>query len=254
MVDLGWTVERAPAAAAASGQVARALLDRLVAICQNEDWTVDIDPGTQSWKDTMTVEGFWQNPCFDPEKSDVDESNSLTVTIRESDGRFVAINALRFWQTDSFNEIIAAGELFYGRNCPLIRPLPLVLPKSYPDLAGMIGYSGGTVISPERRGQRLGLMTTRLVRCLAELSVQPDHHVGHFFHTRSGERPPDHPYHFARCTKCLSHLPIPDRPEPHPLWMLDMTREEFLAQARRDVAKLAEEGQEKLHDLALLTP
>lgn len=254
MLDLGLRVDRAVPEPLRDRQVARDLFNHLQAICAGENWRIEIDPGTQSWDRTMVAEGFWRNPCFVPEKSDVHEQNSLTVTVREADGKFVAINALRFWQTDSFNEIISSGELFYGRNCPLIRPLPLILPEEYPDLNGMIGYSGGTVIGSGRRGQRLGLLTTRLVRCLAEISVQADHHVGHFFHTRPGELPPKQPYHFARCTKCLSHLPIPDRPEPHPLWMLDMTREEFLAQARRDLSKLADEGHEDVRDLALLTP
>jgi len=229
------------------------LLDWFQAICEGENWRLEIVPGPRTWLDLMNDKGFWANPCFDPDKSDVDETNCMSVTLHDADGKFVATNALRIFETESFNEIMRSGQVFHGLGCPLRRPIPLILPSGHTEMSGRIGYSGGTVICPSKRGLRLGLMTTRIVRCLAEIAVEADWHSCHILHTREGEMPP-HPYHFARVVKCFPELKLPDRHEATPVWLLDITREEFLAQAERNVAELVAKGQQNVGDLALLSP
>jgi hypothetical protein len=253
MAELSMLLSRDTRAEQEKAQSARELLDCFLRICEGENWRIEIVPGPRLWLDLMESHGFWANPCFNPDKSDVDESNTMSITIHDADGKFVATNVMRIFETENFNEIMASGVVFHGLGCPLRRPIPLVLPRTHPNLSGLIGYSGGTVISHSKRGLRLGLMTTRIVRCLAEISVKADWHSCHILHNRPGEMAA-HPYHFARADKCFPELKLPDRQEPLPVWLLDITREEFLTQAARNVSDLIEKGQQNVGDLALLTP
>lgn len=227
---------------------------QLVRMCEEENWTCQISDDIQDWKSAMLAEDGWINPTFDPEKSDVDQSNSACVIIREADGGFVACNAVRIFFTDSFREVMASGELFYGRGIGLFRQLPLILPVDFTDISGRIGYSGGTLISSKHRGKKLGLLTTRLVRVLAERLFSANHHAGHIFQNRPHDPWPQFPYHFLRCVPCMPHLHIPDRKQDQMLFLVDISRAEFLTQVRRDVRKLVGEGDQTLNDLALLAP
>jgi len=161
----------------------QAVLDWFTAICEAEGWTLTIEPGCEAWLRVVEREGHWVNPCFDPSKSDVDETNSLSIVIeRTASGTFVAGNTLRVWRTSSFLDVIESGEIYYAKRAPEHRPLPLIRPADYPDLSGLIGYSGGTVVDPALRGARVGLMTTRMARLLAEVSFRVDHHTGLCFY------------------------------------------------------------------------
>lgn len=227
---------------------------QLVRICEEQNWTCQISDDIDDWKDVMLAEGGWVNPTFDPEKSEVDRTNTACVVIREANGRFVACNAVRIFFTDSFREVMASGELFYGRGIGLFRQLPLILPDDFTDISGRIGYSGGTLISPRHRGKKLGLLTTRLVRVLAERLFRANHHAGHIFQNRPDDPCPQFPYHFLRCVPCMPHLRIPDREQDQLLFLVDISRTEFLAQVRRNVRQLVREGNQTLDDLALLAP
>ena len=224
----------------------------LIGICENEGWTCQIEEGSGLWKETMLKQQGWINPTFDPEKSIVDESNTASVVIRDADSDFVACNALRLFVTKSFREVIRTGELFYGPSMRLINGLPMILPEDFEDFSGRVGYSGGTLISPRYRGKRLGLLTTRFVRLLADRWFDASHHAGHIFQNRPLDPWPRHPYHFTRCTPCLPALEIPDRSQSQLLFLVDISQAEFLAQVRRNVRKLVREGDQTLDDLALL--
>lgn len=227
---------------------------QLVSICEEQDWTCQISDDIRDWKAVMLAEDGWINPTFDPEKSEVDSSNTACIIIREANGAFVACNAVRIFFTESFREVMESGELFYGRGIGLFRRLPLILPEDFQDIAGRIGYSGGTLISSRHQGKKLGLLTTRMVRVLAERLFRANHHTGHIFQNRPDDPWPRFPYHFPRCVPCMPHLRIPDRRQDQLLFLLDISRAEFLAQVRRDVGKLVREGNQTLDDLALLAP
>ena len=228
--------------------------NHLIALCENAGWDCQIAEGPELWKETMLDEAGWINPTFDPEKSLVHERNTASVVIRDSKSDFVACNALRLFTTDSFREVMRTGELFYGPSMRLLNGLRVILPDHFADLAGRIGYSGGTLVSPRHRGKRLGLMTTRLVRLLADRLFDADVHAGHIFQNRPSDPWPRHPYHFARCTPCMPNLDIPDRREGYLLFLVDISQAEFLAQVRRNLRKLVREGNKTLDDLSLLAP
>ncbi len=228
--------------------------NHLVSICENEGWTCQIAEGPELWKEAIVSAGGWINPTFDRDKSKVNNSNSASVVVRDRQGEFVACNALRVFVTDSFRDVIATGALFYGPSMRLLNGLDVILPEEFPDLAGRIGYSGGTLISPRHRAKRLGLMMTRFVRLLGERLFDANHHTGHIFQNRPEDPQPRNPYHFARCTPCLPSLMIPDRQQDQLLFLIDISQAEFLSQVRRNVRKLVSEGNKTLRDLTLLTP
>ncbi len=225
---------------------------RLMEMCWNEGWSCVISEGTAYWKETIAAEGGWVNPTFDPDKSQVDETNSASVVIRDQAGDFVACNGFRLFLTDSFKLVLSSGGLFYGPSMRLLKGLPVILPPDFRDLSGKVGYSGGTLISTRHRGRRLGLLVTRLVRLIGEQAYTVDHHVGNIFQNQPNLPPPRHPYHFARCTICMPYMRIPDRHEDRLIFLLDSLRAEFLAQVRRDLGNLVGEGNKTLDDLALL--
>lgn len=230
------------------------LANHLMAICENEGWTCRITQGTGHWLDTITAQEGWVNPTFDPDKSPVDRTNSASIVLTDRDGGFVACNAYRLFITDSFKGVLSSGELFYGPSMRLLKGLPVILPDTFRDPSGKVGYSGGTLINKRYRGKRLGLLTTRLVRLIGERVHTVDHHAGNIFQNRPNDPFPKHPYHFARCTPCMPYMRIPDRREDLLIFLLDSTRAEFLTQVRRDVGKLVREGHKTLDDLALLVP
>jgi len=231
-----------------------ALMDRFLALCDGCAWDLAFEPGAELWARTMEREGFWANPCFVPGKSRVDEANAMSLLVTErATGRFIAACALRFWWTDSFLDVIESGEVYYDRASPLLTRLPVARGPGLPDASGVIGYCGGNVVSPALRGARISLMTTRFIRLLAETTQRADHHTGLcFYPTGADTTKPNH--HFSRVHRILDGLHIPDRDEARPVYYLEMTREEFLAQTRRDVLQLARDGKQDLSDLALLRP
>lgn len=227
----------------------------LIAICENEGWSCQIEEGPDLWKKAIVTAGGWLNPGFDPDKSDVNHANSASVVVADAKGMIVACNAMRMFETDSFKHSMRRGDLFYGPDkTRLLYGMPLCLESDYVDFWGRIGYSGGTYISREHRAKRLGLLTTRFVRLIAEHLHQADHHAGLIFQNRPNDPRPRNPYHFARCRMCMPFMRIPDRYQDQPLLLVDISREEFLAQIHRDVRKLVREGDQTLNDLALLVP
>lgn len=225
----------------------------LMEICTNEGWTCEITPGARALKQAFNDQKAWFNPGMDPDKSPLNESNSLSVIIRDGDGRFVASNGLRLFLTESFNAVMQHYGEFYGNALRVLHPVELILPDDYPDLVGSIAYSGGTLVAPHMRGRKLGMLTTRLVRVLGERLFRADHHAGHLFQNHPGG-PVTQPYHFTRCVPCKPHLHIPDRWQDDTLYLVEMTREEFLAQVDRNLAELVAQGDQTLADLALLGP
>ena len=231
------------------------LASHLVSICESEGWVCEIAEGPDLWKETIVEAGGWLNPGFDPDKSDVSEANCASIVIREGNGDFIACNALRVFVAESFRYVMARGDLFYDPSVTrLLNGVPLCLEDNYEDLNGRIGYSGGTLVAPRHRGKRLGMMTTRLVRLLAERLYKADHHTGLIFQNRPDDPWPKNPYHFARCRPCMPYLRIPDRQQDQLLFLVDLSREEFLSQTRRNVRQLVREGDKTLNDLALLAP
>lgn len=230
------------------------LATRLLAMCENEGWSCRITHGTGHWIETIKAQDGWVNPTFNPDKSPVDRGNSASIVIRDRNDDFVACNAYRLFVTESFKSVLSSGELFYGPAMRLLNGLPLILPETFSDLRGRVGYSGGTLIARRHRGRRLGLLTTRLVRLIGERLHAVDHHAGNIFQNRPNDPFPKHPYHFARCTPCMPNMRIPDRQEDHVILLLESTHAEFIAQVRRDIGKLVGEGDETLGDLALLVP
>jgi len=231
------------------------LSKHLIAMCENEGWTCQVEAGPALCKKSLISAGGWLNPGFDPDKSDVNRSNTASVGVVDEKGRIVACNAMRLFETDSFKHSMRRCDLFYGPNkTRLLYGMPLCLEDDYEDFGGRIGYSGGTYISRENRARRLGLFTTRFVRVIAEYLHQADHHAGLIFQNRPNDPRPRNPYHFARCRMCMPYMRIPDRYQDEPLLLVDISREEFLAQVHRDVRKLVREGNQTLDDLALLVP
>lgn len=235
-------------------EVAR-LATHLASICENQGWQCALADGPQVWKDAIVAAGGWLNPGFDPEKSDVDERNASSVVITDAAGEIVACNALRIFVTESFRRIMRRGDLFYGpRTTRLLNGMPLCLEDDYEDFGGTIGYSGGTFVARKYRGLRLGLLTTRFVRLIAEGQFQVDHHAGLIFQNRPLDPRPKAPYHYARCRLAMPFMRLPDRHQDEPLLLVDIRREEFLSQVQRNVRDLVREGNETLDDLALLVP
>ena len=229
--------------------------NHLASICENQTWRCDIEDGPEAWKAAIVAAGGWLNPGFDPDKSDVDESNASSVVITDADGEVVACNALRIFVTDSFRRIMRRGDLFYGpRTTRLLNGMPLCLEDDYEDFGGTIGYSGGTFVARKYRALRLGLMTTRFVRLIAERQFRVDHHAGLIFQNRPLDPRPKAPYHYARCRMALPFMRLPDRHQDEPLLLVDIRREEFLSQVQRNVRDLVRKGNQTLDDLALLVP
>ena len=227
----------------------------LVSICENEGWTCQIAEGPELWKEAIVSVGGWLNPGFDPEKSDVDRSNSASVVIAKQNGEIVACNAMRFFVTKSFKFIMGRGDLFYGPTTTrLINGMPLCLEDDHEDFGGKIGYSGGTYIAEKHRGSRLGLMVTRFVRLIAEQLHSADFHAGLIFQNRLNDPRPRNPYHFARCRMCMPYMRLPDRHQDQPLLLVDIDRQEFMAQVGRDVRQFVRKGDQTLDDLSLLAP
>ena len=225
-----------------------AYLDRL---CEKADLLLDIQLGPQAWIEAIREQDGWLNPTFDPRSSDADESNSGSVVLRDGNGRVLACNAVRLFETDSFVSLLSSGDLFHRLGHPNRTPQRSILPAGY-DLAGRISYSGGTLVTPSARGRRLALLTTRLVRLIGERLFRADWHTGVIFHTRDG-RMPDKPYGFQRITPCLEALTIPERPQAQTLFLVELSRAEFRLQLASDLARLQAKGHEDLDDLALLT-
>ncbi len=229
---------------------AAAMTEKLARICETAGLLLDLQMGSQAWIDAIAEQGGWVNPTFDPLQSEVDETTTGSVVIRDGDGRFLACNAVRLFETDSFVATMRRGELFHRPGHPNSTPLQPILPAGY-DLGGRISYSGGTLVDPAARGKRLALLTTRLVRLIGEQVFRADWHAGHIFHTRSGEMPAK-PYGFQRITPCLEALTIPERPQPQTLYLVELSRAEFREQLAADLERLEAEGRENLDDLALL--
>ena len=231
------------------------LASHLIEVCENEGWVCDIVEGPELWKRTISDAGGWLNPGFDPDKSDVTEANCVSIAIRDAKGDFVACNALRLFVTDSFKFIMGRGDLFYGPTTTrLLNGMPLCLDNDYRDISGRIGYSGGTLVAERYQGRRIGVLTTRLVRLLGERLYRADHHTGLIFQNRPDDPWPKNPYDFARCRSCMPYMRIPDRHQDQPLLLVDISREEFLSQVRRNVRQLVGKGHKTLDDLALLAP
>ena len=225
----------------------------LMDICTNEGWICEITPGVRALKQVFVEHGVWFNPGMDPDKSPLDEANSLSVVIRDDAGRSVASNGLRLFFTESFNAVMRQQGEFYGSAVPLERPVDLILPEGFPDMAGVIAYSGGTFTAPRMRGLKLSLLVNRLVCVLGERLFQADYQAGHLFQNHPNGHVAQ-PYHYKRCVPCKPHLHIPDRWQDDPLYLAQMTREEFLAQVDRNMAELVAQGDQTLADLALLSP
>jgi hypothetical protein len=239
-----------PQALPAADPNAGRLSERLFEICERAGLLLDVQLGPQAWIEAIREQGGWVNPAFDPAASDVDETNTGSVVVRDGDGRFLACNAVRCYTTDSFVGTMRRGELFHRPDHPNATPLPTIMPAGY-DVAGRVCYSGGTLVDAAARGKRLAVLTTRLVRTLGEAAFRADWHTGHIFHTRTGEMP-DKPYGFQRITPCLEGLPIPERPQSQTLYFVELSRAEFRDALTRDLARLKAEGRQNLDDLALL--
>ncbi|WP_421708273.1 hypothetical protein [Algihabitans sp.] len=227
------------------------LAERLARLCEASGILLDIQRGPQTWVETISEQNGWLNPTFDPMCSDLDESNSGSVVLRRADGRFLACNAVRFFEIESFAALLRSGGLFHRpghRNRTAMRP---ILPRAY-DLSGRISYSGGTLVDPAMRGRGLALLTTRLVRLMGERFFRADWHTGTIFHTRRSELP-SKPYGFQRVLPCLEALTIPERQQPQTLFLVELSRLEFRRQLADNVARLTTEGRQNLNDLALLT-
>jgi hypothetical protein len=90
-----------------------------------------------------------------------------------------------------------------------------------------------------------------MVRLIGERFWGADWHAGHIFNTRQGALPPK-PYGFQRVTPCMARLPMIERPQEQTLYLVELSRAEFLETAARDLAALDAHGRQHLDDLALL--
>ncbi|WP_162906912.1 hypothetical protein [Algihabitans albus] len=226
------------------------LAEQLARICEKAGLLLDIQLGPQAWIEAISEQGGWLNPTFDPDCSDLDESDSGSVVIRDEEGRFLACNAVRLFETETFSSLIQSGGLFHRPGHRNRTALQTILPEGY-DLSGRISYSGGTLVDPAMRGRRLALLTTRLVRLMGERFFRADWHTGTIFHTRTSELPPK-PYGFQRVIPCLDALTIPERTQRQTLFLVELSRMEFRRQLADNVARLAADGRQNLDDLALL--
>lgn len=117
-------------------------------------------------------------PGLDVKHSDLDNTNSICIVGRNSDGEIVATQAARLYDLSNTTLKDAAENLsiYYrnpsshasaGENCRMHAWMGTML-------RGQAGYSGATWVRPDNRGKRLVQILPRLARTLATGKWGPD--------------------------------------------------------------------------------
>ena len=115
------------------------------------------------------------SPAFDPDFCDLEDA--LWLELRDGGEWPVGTITCKLVAGD-FLQLVASGELWYGRRTGSEHAMRLLDGPGLPTLRGQIAYFGGLWLHPDYRGHGMATYMPRLIRAMARRRWRADWHCG----------------------------------------------------------------------------
>lgn len=123
------------------------------------------------------------NPTFDPDLNPIGKDD-FWLNLMDEDGGTAACIAARFFESENFTDLAAAGTLFHpGGMKAFVGDEPVEILETSRKIGGLINYAGGLWVRTDYRKKGLALILTYLSRSLAIRNFGADFTCG--YHLRS---------------------------------------------------------------------
>lgn len=220
---------------------------RTMAWLERRGFVLTVESDMRGWADLMRsaprIAGV--NPTYDPAQSHLTPANAFWLRLQQN-GRTIACSANRFFRTDDLLDLIRSMRIWHDARPLLLEPpFPVVVPPSFPRVAGRVGHSGGLWVHPDFRGQGLSRVLPRLIRVLALRHYDEDWHSTLVNDSLLASGVPRRAYGYTRWEKVVdAHVPAVGRHEV--VWLGLMDREEMFACMAGDIEWLGAEGDDNV--------
>lgn len=146
------------------------------------------------------------SPAFDPGCCDLSEG--FWLELRDGSEWPVGTITAKLVLGD-FMQLVASGELWYGRRTELCHAMPLINVEALPRLRGRIAYFGGLWLHPDYRGHGLVSIVPRLVRAMARRKWAADWHCGGVLKPLADRKLPLRYYGYAQMVQVTDQAYFP---------------------------------------------
>ena len=214
---------------------------------EQRGFVLTVESDMRAWADLMRssprIVGV--NPTYDPDQSCLTPANAFWLRLQQN-GRTIACSANRFFATDDLLGLIRSMQIWHDAKPLLLGPpYPVVVPPSFPRVAGNVGHSGGLWVHPDFRGQGLSRILPRLIRVLALRHFDEDWHSTLVNNSLLESGIPRNAYGYTRWEKVIdSYVPLLGRHET--VWLGLMDREEMFACLAGDIDWLGTESDDQV--------